>query len=195
MKRIVSILVLIGFISCNSGNEQQRIVYYPSEGEFSNPKFLVPIDLDTTSLNYWDLAMMTPANDYRKNVPFFEIKEDSLTKRIVPFIIESPFVKRNEVITVTMDSVFADKEYNFEQLYAVLNKIFGGQKAPEFSNYQKNPNIVRLAIDIDKNSTGKDLKIILSKTTDSFEKLKKEISDSLELILYFDTVHSLYGSH
>lgn len=138
---------------------------------------------------------MTPANDYRKNVPFFEINEDSIIKRIVPFLIDTPFVKRNEVITVTMDSVFADKEYNIEQLDAVLNKIFGSQKTPEFSNYQKNPNIVRLAIDIDKNSSGKDLKLILSKTTDSFEKLKKEVSDSLQLILYFDTMHSLYGLH
>lgn len=184
----------MAFVSCNSENKYQRIVYYPSESEFSNPQFLVPIDLDTTSLNYWDLAMMTPANDYRRNVPFFEIKGDSITKRIVPFLIDYPLVKRNEVITVTMDSIFADKEYNIDELDKVLKNIIGNQKNLKFSNYQKNPNIIRLAIDIDTNSTGKQLKKVLIKTTDSFEKVKEEVSDSIRLILYFDTLGGLYKS-
>ena len=182
------------FASCNSESKEQRIVYYPSEKEFSNPDFLVPIDLDTTGLKYWDLAMMTPANDYRKNVPYFEIKGDFVTKRIVPFLIDFPFLKRNEVIKVTMDSIYADKKYGVDEMEKVLKSIFGKQSNPEFSNYRKDLNFIRLAIDIDSSSTGKDLKKILLRTTDSFEKVQTELSDSLTLIIYFDTLFGLYGT-
>ena len=181
------------FASCNSESNEQRIVYYPSEEEFSNPDFLIPIDLDTTSFKYWDLAMMTPANDYRKNIPYFEIKSDSVTKRIVPFLIDPLFI-RNEVIKVTMDTIFADKKYGIDEMEKVLKNIFGKQNKAEFSNYRKNPNFIRLAIDIDTSSSGKDLKKILLKTTDSFEKVKMELSDSIMLKIYFDTLFGLYGT-
>ena len=194
MKRIILISILAVFISCISESKEQQIVYYPSEKEFSNPEALVPIDLDTTNLKYWDLAMMTPANDYRKNIPYFEIKGDAVTKRIVPFLIEPPFVRRNEVIKVTMDSIFADKKYGIDEMDKVFKSIFGKQSRPEFSNYRKNPNFIRLAIDIDTNSTGKDVKKVLLRTTDTFEKVKTELADSLMLIIYFDTLFGLYGA-
>ena len=101
--------------------------------------------------------MMTPANDYRKNIPYFEIKSDSVTKRIVPFLIDPLFI-RNEVIKVTMDTIFADKKYGIDEMEKVLKNIFGKQNKAEFSNYRKNPNFIRLAIDIDTSSSGKDLK-------------------------------------
>lgn len=193
LKKIILILIFAVLASCNSTNKEQKIVYYPYEDAFANPEFLVPIDLDTTSLKYWDIAMMTPANDYRKNIPYFQIKNDSVIKRIVPFLIEPPFVKRNEVITITMNSIFADKEYAIEELDDLLTSIYENENKPEFSNYQKHPNLIRLAIDIDTNSTGKDLKKILIKTTDSFENLKKQKSDSITLIIYFDNLIGLYG--
>ena len=194
IKKLIFISLLAIFASCSSKSGEQKIVYYPSEKEFLNPDFLVPIDLDTTSLKYWDLAMMTPANDYRKNIPYFEIKSDSVTKRIVPFLIDSPFVNRNEVIKVTMDSIYADKKYGIDEMDKVLKNIFGKQNKAEFLNYRRNPNFIRLAIDIDTNSTGKDLKKVLLRTTDTFEKVKTELSDSLMLIIYFDTLFGLYGT-
>lgn len=194
LKKIILISIIVISAACNSESKENRFIYYPSKKEFSKPDFLVPIDLDTTSLKYWDLAMMTPTNDYRKNIPYFEIIGDSVTKRIVPFLITSPFVNRNEVITVTMDSVFVDKGYSIEELDKVLENIFADEEKPEYSNYRKNKNEVRIAIDIDTNSTGRDLKKILIGTTDSFEKVKKHNLESLSLIIYFDTLIGLYGT-
>ena len=93
-----------------------------------------------------------------------------------------------------MDSIFADKKYGINEMDKVLKSIFGKQNKPEFSNYRKNPNFIRLAIDIDTSSTGKELKKVLLRTTDTFEKVKTELSDSLMLKIYFDTLFGLYGT-
>ena len=195
LRKAIYISILFVIYGCKSGVEHQQIAYYPSKSEFTNAQDLVQIDLDTTSLNYWDIFQMTPANDYRKDVPFFEITGSTITKRIVPFLINYPFDKRNEIITITMDSVIADKGYSIHELDNVMKSVFGNQKTSKFYNYQKNPHSIKVAIDIDSASSGRDLRKILLKTTDAFDKLQSKSSDSLALTIHFDILRSLQSLH
>lgn len=189
LKKSIYIFGLVIFICCKSETNKQKVSYYPSKSAFENESFLIPIDLDTTSLNYMDIVQMTPYIDYRKNVPYFEITEGLHTKNIVPFLPVS--IKRSELLIITEDSVFADKKYPIKDLELVMQNIFGNQKQSKFYNYQGFPNSARVAIDIDTNSTGKDIKKMLLKTTNAFDEVKKTVSDSLYLSIYFDIVQSL----
>ncbi len=174
---------------CKSKTNQQKISYYPSKSAFENESFLVPIDLDTTSLNYLNLVQMTPDVDYRKNVPYFKIIEGNQTKNIVPFL--PTLIKRSEVMVITEDSIFTDKKYPITDLKKVMSSIFGHQKPSKFYNYDKFPNSARVAINIDINSSGKDIKKMLITTTNAFDEVKNTINDSLHLIIYFDILRSL----
>ena len=61
----------------------------------------------------------------------------------------------------------------------------------KFYNYQKSPNTARVAIDIDTNSAGKDIKKMLIQTTNAFDEVQKTLTDSLHLLIYFDFIQSL----
>jgi len=173
-------------ICCKSETNQLEVSYYPSKSAFKNEELLIPIDLDTTSLNFMDLIQMTPYIDYRKNVPAFEIKENDKIRRIVPFM--PLFNKRTELMTITTDSIFVDKKHPIEDLEKVMKDIFGGPINSKFYNYKEWPHVARVAINIDTNSTGKELKKILVKTTSAFDKVKNSETDSLHLYIYFDFI-------
>lgn len=189
LKNSIYIIGLFVLICCKSEVKNQKISYYPTKSEFENESFLIPINLDTTSLNYIDIIQMTPYIDNRKNVPYFEITEGLHIKKIVPFLPVS--IRRSELLVITEDSVFADKKYPIKDLKQVIQNIFEKQKESKFYNYQGFPNSARIAIDIDTNSTGKDIKKMLLKTTNAFDEVKKTVTDSLYLSIYFDMVRSL----
>ncbi len=189
LKKSIYILGLFILISCTPETNRQKMSYYPSKSAFENESFLVPINLDTTSLNYMDIVQMTPDVDYIKDVPYFKIIDGNQIKNIVPFL--PVLIKRSELIVITEDSVFADKKYPIEDLKKVMQNIFGNQKQSKFYNYKGFPNYARVAIDIDTNSTGKDIKKMLIKTTNAFDEVKKTLTDSLHLSIYFDIIESM----
>ena len=190
LKNVIYILGLLVLVCCKPDAKPRKVSYYPSKEHFDDKSVLTPIDLDTTSLSFWDIFLMTPDIDYRKNVPFFEIENDSNIKRIVPFI--PTHVKLTELMTITMDSVITDKRYSLSDLDTVMQNTFGNQEVSAFYDYRESQHAVRVLIDIDTSSSGKELKKILLKTTDAFDKVKNTASDSLYLYIYFSALRSLY---
>ena len=190
MRKATTILGLLFLLCCKPENNQEEILYYPTKSEFVNESFLIPINLDSTRLNFSDLLQMTPGNDYRKDVPFFEIKEGNSIKKIVPFLPPYSFGNRTDVITITADSVFTDKPYSIDDLsFAMKKTIERYSKSDTLAN--DTTYLTRAVIDLKRNTTGKELKQVLIKTTNAFEKIKRKESNSLILCIYFGFSQSL----
>lgn len=183
MKKLVFILLILNFFGCKSENDKSKIFYYPSESKFDNRLQFKKIDLDTTRLTYLDIFRLIPGEDFRKYAPLFEISEGSMKKRILPFVVSS--YNRRNILTVTKDSIFADKSYRIEQLDSLMNEIFQNNGSSKFYN-DDFQYIASVAVKMKGNSSGKEIKQLLLRITKVFDKIEHKQQDSLFLRIYFD---------
>ena len=138
-----------------------------------------------------DILAMVPDIDYRKRVPLFEIRDGNKIKKIVPFL--PPYKRRPNVdfLTIVKDSIFTlDMGYPVEDLGTAMKNSIQKYGSSDFHEDNR-PYFARVVIDMDSNSTAKDLKKVLLKTTNTFERVKLTESDSLFMIIYFDFLESV----
>jgi hypothetical protein len=160
--RLNSLYILIIFyilLGCN--NQETETKHYPSPN-FNNE--IIELDLDTTSLD------------------FREIKDGRVLKKIYPRIY-TEMLQRN-LLTITSDSILIDKGYSISELKPILIRHYtnNGKEL----RYPKSYDRAYIAISLELDETGKDLKKLLLNLTSVFDEVNLEVKDSLELHIYFD---------
>ncbi len=185
MNKLSYIIIFLAFIGCKSDNIYTTL-HYPSKTEFEARYQHKEVVLNTTKLTYLDITGMIPAADFRKYAPLFEIIDGGKKRRILPFT-RSLYMGNQKILTINKDSVFADKGYRIGELDFVMNDIFENHGKTNFYN-DDFPEIARVAIEMNGNSSGKEIRELLLTITKSFDKIDHIQQDSLFLKIYFGVI-------
>ncbi|MDN3643144.1 hypothetical protein QWY87_10565 [Lutimonas halocynthiae] len=182
MKKIVLILTVLLILSCDKQTNEIR--YYPSYYQVSKDSVLV-IGLDTVKLNFRQITneVETYSFDNGYGNLFVEFDDGQIKKRITPFVYGAGLIREKNGLTVTDDSIYIDDGYPISDLKWILKRHYLNKgKIPHHSSSPKNAFVEML---VDTNMNGVDIKKVLTKITRSFDEVKKEINDTIELHIYF----------
>jgi hypothetical protein len=92
-------------------------------------------------------------------------------------------LQRN-LLTITSDSILIDKGYPISELKPILIRHYTNNG--KVLRYPKSYDKAYVGISLELNETGKDLKKLLINLTSVFDEVNLEVTDSLELHIYFD---------
>ncbi|MFT5242442.1 MAG: hypothetical protein ACJA1H_000502 [Glaciecola sp.] len=178
--RLNSLYILIIFyilLGCN--NQETETKHYPSPN-FNNE--IIELDLDTTSLDFREIKGLVTKNILTDKSVLIEIKDGRVLKKIYPRIY-TEMLQRN-LLTITSDSILIDKGYSISELKPILIRHYtnNGKEL----RYPKSYDRAYIAISLELDETGKDLKKLLLNLTSVFDEVNLEVKDSLELHIYFD---------
>jgi len=181
LRKIIYISIIFLVLSCDNKTTETR--YYPTDREFSKENSEL-IGLDTTELNFREITnkVGTYYEDYGKLVVEFD--DGAIKKRITPYVYDGGFIKHKNVLEIKSDSILIDDHYPISELKRILKRHY--QNKGKIPYYSESPNKTLVEVTIDTSKNGKELKEILIKLTRSFDEIKKETNDSIELRVFFD---------
>ncbi|AIZ42451.1 hypothetical protein [Cellulophaga baltica] len=183
MKKIIFVSLIILFLNCE--NDSREIRYYPTDNELINQNHEL-IDLDTTKLNFRQITDSIDDgyfdNDYGNMIVEFD--DGKIKKRIIAYFYGSGLIKRKNVLQIKSDSILIDNGYPISELKRILKQHYLNKGQNEI--YSDSPSKALVEVTIDTNKNGKQLKEVLTRITRSFDDIKSEIRDSIQLRVFFD---------
>ncbi|WP_282164749.1 hypothetical protein [Cellulophaga baltica] len=183
MKKIIFVSLIILFLNCE--NDSREIRYYPTDNELINQNHEL-IDLDTTKLNFRQITDSIDDgyfdNDYGNMIVEFD--DGKIKKRIIAYFYGSGLIKRKNVLQIKSDSILIDNGYPISELKRILKRHYLNKGQNEI--YSDSPSKALVEVTIDTNKNGKQLKEVLTRITRSFDDIKSEIRDSIQLRVFFD---------
>lgn len=168
-------------LSCE--NKPTEIRYYPTDRPFSEQNSEL-IGLDTTQLNFKQITnkVGTYYNNFGKLVVEFD--DGKIKKRITPYVYDGGLIKFKNVLEIKSDSILIDDGYSINELKRILKRHYlNNGKIPYYSD---SPKKALVEVTIDTSKTGKELKEVLIKLTRTFDEIREEIKDTIELRVFFD---------
>jgi hypothetical protein len=190
LERAILIILLFGvLVSCKEKTKlekvekkQTEIRYYPTDRPLSN-ETLELIGLDTTELNFRQLTNKV-GTYYRKTSLIVEFDDQQIKKRITPYIYSGGYIRFRNVLQIKSDSILIDDGYPINELKRILKRHYLNKgKIPYYS---QSPKKALVEVTLDTNRTGKEIKEVLTKLTRTFDEIKEEINDTIELRIFFD---------
>ena len=182
MKKLLLLAIIILTLGCE--NKTTEIRYYPSNREFQKDSIEL-IGLDTTKLNFRQLTNKSAefyVDDGKQVV--VEFGDNKIKKRVIPYVYTGGLVKLKNVLQIKSDSILIDEGYPISQLKWILKRHYLNKGA--IPQYSDSPERALVEVTIDTNQSGKELKELLTRLTRSFDEIKSEINDSIELRVAFD---------
>ncbi|MGJ8594120.1 MAG: hypothetical protein ACSHXF_16335 [Aquaticitalea sp.] len=162
-----------------------EIRYYPTDFQFPLENFEI-IGLDTTELNFRQLTNNVMNNGFDSDFGnvMVEFDDGKVKKRIMPYFYGNGLFSGKNILKIKSDSLLIDNNYPISDLKRILKRHYLNKgKIPYYS---ASPQKAIVEITIDTNKTGKELKEVLTKLTRTFDEIKVEIKDSIELRVFFD---------
>ncbi|MFD0976776.1 hypothetical protein [Salinimicrobium gaetbulicola] len=182
MKKLLLLAIVILIIGCE--NKTTEIRYYPSDREFQKDSIQL-IGLDTTKLNFRQLTNKSAEFyvDEGKQV-VVEFDDGKIKKRVIPYVYTGGLIKLKNILQLKSDSILIDDGYSISELKRILKRHYLNKG--EIPQYSDSPERALVEVTIDTNQSGKELKELLTRLTRSFDEIKGEINDSIELRVAFD---------
>ncbi|WCO03562.1 hypothetical protein [Psychroserpens ponticola] len=168
-------------MSCK--NKTTEIRNYPTDRELQKETFEL-VGLDTTTLNFREITNIVRSYSENNKKLIVEFDDGKLKKRITPYFYDGGLIKYRNVIPITSDSILKDGGYSISELKRILKKHYLNKD--ENFRYAQSPKKALVEITIDTSKNGKELKEILIKLTRTFDEIKEETHDTLELRVFFD---------
>jgi len=188
LKKIVYISILIFILGCKQKSTKEvsypETRYYPTDRKFivETSKF---IELDNTRLNFKQIT--NEISSFQEKVDrkaIIRFEDNEIKKLIIPYVYDIGLIKQKNVLKIKSDSILIDNGYPISELNRILKRHYLNKG--KIARYSTSPRRALVEITIDTNKTGKDLEKVLTKLTQSFDEIKKEISDTIELRVLFD---------
>ena len=182
MKKLLLLAIVSLIIGCE--NKTTEIRYYPSDRAFQKDSIQL-IGLDTTKLNFRQLTNKSAefyVDDGKQVVVEFD--DDKIKKRVIPYVYTGGLIKLKNVLQLKSDSILIDDGYPISELKRILKRHYLNKG--EIPQYSDSPERALVEVTIDTNQSGKELKELLTRLTRSFDEIKGEINDSIELRVAFD---------
>ncbi len=182
MRKILILTTIILILGCE--NKPTEIRYYPTNREF-NKDSIELIGLDTTGLNFRQLTNKS-ADFYvdEGNLVVVEFDDGQIKKRVIPYVYTGGLIKMKNVLQIKSDSILIDDGYPISELKRILKRHYINKG--EIPQYSDSPERALVEVTIDTNHSGKELKEVLTRLTRSFDEIKSEINDTIELRIFFD---------
>ncbi len=182
MKKLLLLAIIVLIIGCE--NKTTEIRYYPSDREFQEDSIEL-IGLDTTKLNFRQLTNKSAefyVDDEKQVVVEFD--DDKIKKQVIPYVYTGGLIKMKNVLQIKSDSILIDDGYPISELKRILKRHYLNKG--EIPQYSDSPERALVEVTIDTNHSGKELKEVLTRLTRSFDEIKSEINDTIELRIFFD---------
>ncbi len=180
-KKNVIIVFLLSFIFLKCENQEYSIKYYPSKKLF-NSYNLVNLNIDSLK-NFKQITneVRLLQQDHKRS--FIEIKDKGFKKIIFPYVYDGSFIKKRNILNITYDSILIDKGYSITELKKILTRhyINNGKDYHYPESFKK----AGIEVSMDTISTSKELRKTLFYLTKVFDEVNEEISDTLELKIFF----------
>ncbi len=180
-KKNIILLILVLVISCEKKTTETR--YYPTERLFSKQTSSI-IELDNTKLNFRQITNKIGTYINNDENLVVEFNDGNIKKRVIPFRYSGGLIKGKNILRIKSDSILIDNKYPTADLKKLLRRHHLNKG--KIANYSDSRKKAIVEITIDTNKTGKELKQVLTKLTRSFDEIKEEIDDTIELKIFFD---------
>jgi hypothetical protein len=183
MRKTIFLLIIYLLLSCENKTTEKRC--YPDELPLPKEEYKV-IDLNITKLNFRQITNLVENDgfEYDYNNVIIEFDDGKIRKKIMPYFYGSGLYKKKNVLKINLDSIFIDDNYPIGKIKRILKRHYLNKgKIP---NYSDSPQKAIVEVRIDTNSSARELKELLIKLTRSFDGIKDEINDNIELRVYFD---------
>lgn len=182
MKKAILISFLSLFFSCQ--NKTVNIRYYPSEDYLLSKTDILKIDLDTDNLNFEEITQKVSKNQYFGGYTLIEIEGNEVVKRIIPIHDDVGLYKIKNKLRIKSDSILIDDGHPISDLKRILKRHYTNNG--KNYKYSDSPQKSVVEINLDSNKTAKDLKQLLTNLTDTFDEINNEVSDTLQLVIFFN---------
>ncbi len=144
------------------------------------------IGLDTTKLNFRQITnrVMNVGFDSDSGNIMVEFDDGEIKKRVVPYFYGYGHYKEKNILKIKSDSILIDNNYPITELKRILKRHYLNKgKVPYYSD---SPQKTLVEVTIDTSKNGKELKEVLTKLTRTFDEIKEETNDTIELRVFFD---------
>ncbi|MEX2349714.1 MAG: hypothetical protein WD554_02445 [Flavobacteriaceae bacterium] len=113
-----------------------------------------------------------------------EFDDGEIKKRIMPYFYSNGLYREKNILKLKSDSILIDDNYPISELKRILKRHYLNKgKVPYYSD---SPQKALIEVTIDTIKNGKELKEVLTKLTRTFDEIKEEINDTIELRVFFD---------
>ncbi|ADV50842.1 hypothetical protein Celal_3581 [Cellulophaga algicola DSM 14237] len=102
----------------------------------------------------------------------------------MPYYYRGKPTKYCNVLDIKTDSLLIDEGYSITELKRILKRHYLNNGAVPY--YAESPNKAFIQVTLNNSKNGKQLKELLIKITRSFDKVKEEVKDTIELRILFD---------
>ncbi len=185
MKKIILLLFLTIFFSCQK--REKLKTYYPTKNIFLNLRNTSELNLQNFT-NFGQLVDTLEHYRYKGKIATFRLENNKTEYNFKASTIfgdcSPPHIKFKNIITISTDTIFKNKNYHIDSLNFLLKKdLLNNGKDLKFSNSSK-----KLIVSLTISEKGKiyELKKLIEKVFQSYDKIKQETEDSIELNLYFN---------
>ncbi|WP_165749841.1 hypothetical protein [Cellulophaga sp. Z1A5H] len=102
----------------------------------------------------------------------------------MPYYYRGKPTKYCNVLDIKTDSLLIDEGYSIVELKQILKRHYLNNGAVPY--YAESPNKAFIQVTLNNSKNGKQLKELLIKITRSFNKVREEVKDTIELRILFD---------
>jgi len=176
MKKIFYLLIIFLIVCCQ--NEKIEIKYYPSHFDISDFDGEI-ILLDSINYNF---SQITDKIDFQNLI--LEFNDNKKTKRIIPHNFNIGSFKRRNILIIDSDSIYVENGFSINELDLILKKHYLNNRKNK--QYSESPKKAIIGVMLDSTENSRTLKPLMIKLTNSFDKLKNESIDTLELWIFFN---------
>tara|TARA_R100001369_G_scaffold37573_1_gene62978 strand:+ start:6020 stop:6643 length:624 start_codon:yes stop_codon:yes gene_type:complete len=180
-RKTVYLSIFLVILSCKPQTSEIR--YYPSTANFSTEKAQF-IGLDTINMNFRQITNKVASYYGKLEYLVVDFNDGQIKKHLKPFVYGGGLIKYRNVLEIKSDSILIDDGYPISELKRILKRHYLN-KGKNF-RYSDSPKKALVEITIDTNKNGKELKDVLINLTRTFDEIKNEVNDTIELKVYFD---------
>ncbi|RCW91323.1 hypothetical protein [Winogradskyella arenosi] len=178
-------------MSCNQkekpkqrGDGPREIYEYPTDREFKMQTGEL-IKLETTDLNFKQITnRISSFQEETYGQLKVEFVDEKLKKRVLPYVYDEGLIKQKNVLRIKSDSILIDDGYSINKLKRILKRHYLNKG--EIPYYSDSPRKALVEVTLDTSKNGKELKALLTTLTRTFDEIKEEINDTIELRVFFD---------
>ncbi len=178
-------------MSCNQkekpkqrGDGPREIYEYPTDREFKMQTGEL-IKLETTDLNFKQITnRISSFQEETYGQLKVEFVDEKLKKRVLPYVYDEGVIKQKNVLRIKSDSILIDDGYSINKLKRILKRHYLNKG--EIPYYSDSPRKALVEVTLDTSKNGKELKALLTTLTRTFDEIKEEINDTIELRAFFD---------
>ncbi|WP_325449798.1 hypothetical protein [Gelidibacter sp.] len=135
-------------------------------------------------MNFKEITNWIGKNQDNEITSIIEFKDDQIVKKIIPFVRGNGLFKERNILRLKSDSILIDDGYPISELKRILKRHYSNN-GKDF-RYPDSSERAGVEITLDTNQTANELKHFLINLTRTFDEVKNEEKNTIQLKFIFD---------